>query len=745
MAIKHPLLLSRDPASNPRVTISMDGPLNNAPSGCRHVPVGPVLVSAEGLMSTPEDFLANFARRRRAPFSPILKIDFTASCAGVADFAFILPRRSYSENWLALRFLAKMNIDLNVSIENEASSEGSTHDRKDGEGADSDAEAGCLLSTMCRGFSVKKGDQYYFSGTNELRCKEFECSCEGRPDDKRSKGRVASYRKQITMSNCKAKLRIGRGEEFAMDGIQLLIKHFGGCKKRVNGGCSHCTRMWQLFKLNSLICDQPDECRVPLCRPPVVWKFPAVGNTAPANHAGKAGNKKAGNKDPQQGNLFLFFKKLSVDDDSDDYFQLSRGGLVICLLSRMSYQVLGLAQNIRRREIATMKLIKHPHVVQLHELDDEGRLMNFFFRDSRALIDYECFGDMLSVDTMYKTNREFKWQWYHCMRRVETEDEFEECWGSMITNYALNDHSWFSNMYRLKKRWASVFTNTSFSAGLLATSHSEVTNKVLKDLCSASSTLTEFVDKYEQVLHDWRTKETADDALNFGTPGQFVNNSLLLAQVAQVYTRNVYKAFESQFALVVSVVIIEKPANDVGSVDMQFKVASQTLMLSTCYIMSRWCKSARQRHLNDIGDYSITDGNEAVDEMAFVNYVMRITLEVVHDLKNHQQGRKTCLDRIRALKGDVHTMVNKGIPHKRQKARDLSGVIANRANIRDPSLAKRRGKTPITSHWNRRKPNPNPPPSVPKWPDVEPSVQNDTNTERSNEGDETSCNSPVPR
>ncbi|KAL3628929.1 hypothetical protein CASFOL_027975 [Castilleja foliolosa] len=49
-------------------------------------------------------------------------------------------------------------------------------------------------------------------------------------------------------------------------GIQLLIKHFGTCKKRVNGGCLRCKRMWQLFRLHSSICDQPDECRVPLCR-----------------------------------------------------------------------------------------------------------------------------------------------------------------------------------------------------------------------------------------------------------------------------------------------------------------------------------------------------------------------------------------------------------------------------------------------------------------------------------------------
>lgn len=49
-------------------------------------------------------------------------------------------------------------------------------------------------------------------------------------------------------------------------GIQILIKHFGACTKRGNGGCSRCNRMWQLFKLHSSICDRPEECRVPLCR-----------------------------------------------------------------------------------------------------------------------------------------------------------------------------------------------------------------------------------------------------------------------------------------------------------------------------------------------------------------------------------------------------------------------------------------------------------------------------------------------
>ncbi|THG19117.1 hypothetical protein TEA_025880 [Camellia sinensis var. sinensis] len=49
-------------------------------------------------------------------------------------------------------------------------------------------------------------------------------------------------------------------------GLQLLIRHFATCKRRMNGGCSRCKRMWQLLRLHSSICDQPDLCRVPLCR-----------------------------------------------------------------------------------------------------------------------------------------------------------------------------------------------------------------------------------------------------------------------------------------------------------------------------------------------------------------------------------------------------------------------------------------------------------------------------------------------
>ncbi|XP_057771040.1 protein FAR-RED IMPAIRED RESPONSE 1-like [Salvia miltiorrhiza] len=97
-------------------------------------------------------------------------------------------------------------------------------------------------------------------------------------------------------------------------------------------------------------------------------------------------------------------------------------------------------------------------------------------------------------------NSEFKRAWHHCMNWCESEEEFESLWTKMIADHGLAEHRWFASMYRLRQRWASVFTNSRFSAGLHATSRSEVTNRVLKDLSRRSGSLFEFVLNYKTFI-----------------------------------------------------------------------------------------------------------------------------------------------------------------------------------------------------------------------------------------------------
>ncbi|WCJ21873.1 BTB and TAZ domain protein 3 [Euphorbia peplus] len=52
----------------------------------------------------------------------------------------------------------------------------------------------------------------------------------------------------------------------ACKGLENLVRHFSNCKTRVPGGCVHCKRMWQLLELHSRMCNEPEACKVPLCR-----------------------------------------------------------------------------------------------------------------------------------------------------------------------------------------------------------------------------------------------------------------------------------------------------------------------------------------------------------------------------------------------------------------------------------------------------------------------------------------------
>jgi len=52
----------------------------------------------------------------------------------------------------------------------------------------------------------------------------------------------------------------------ACKGLELLVRHFAGCKLRVPGGCVHCKRMWQLLELHSRLCTNSNVCGVPFCR-----------------------------------------------------------------------------------------------------------------------------------------------------------------------------------------------------------------------------------------------------------------------------------------------------------------------------------------------------------------------------------------------------------------------------------------------------------------------------------------------
>lgn len=250
------------------------------------------------------------------------------------------------------------------------------------------------------------------------------------------------------------------------------------------------------------------------------------------------------------------------------------------------------------------------------------------------------------------------------MNRCETGEKFESTWKILIETYGLADHGWFSTMYNLRSKWSLAFTNTMFCGGMSATSRSEATNKVIKSLISGSSSLHEFVVLYQQLQNDWRSMESAEDALCIGMSGQVIERNLLLTQAAKVLTRNVYKLFEKGAGYSINVQIIVQPSDyNAERLDFKFRTFSSICelifykvtgfcscsyhMWETCgvlcthirrilyhmnvtvlcdrFVLRRCTRAAKLRNANSVNTCTPTpwSRDNPVDDMVFVRNFMR--------------------------------------------------------------------------------------------------------------------------
>jgi hypothetical protein len=73
------------------------------------------------------------------------------------------------------------------------------------------------------GFSVRKGKQYYFTGTKTIRTKDYYCSKEGLKDDEQLT--EANFNKPDTRTNCKAMVRYRVDSEGHWRVIQIVPEH----------------------------------------------------------------------------------------------------------------------------------------------------------------------------------------------------------------------------------------------------------------------------------------------------------------------------------------------------------------------------------------------------------------------------------------------------------------------------------------------------------------------------------------
>ncbi|KAG8373845.1 hypothetical protein BUALT_Bualt11G0067600 [Buddleja alternifolia] len=159
-------------------------------------------------------------------------------------------------------------------------------------------------------------------------------------------------------------------------------------------------------------------------------------------------------------------------------------------------------------------------------------------------------------------NSGFKKLWNECMHHCDSEEEFEVTWKKMIDDYNLDGHNWLKEMYNLRCRWSTTFSNSKFSADLLATSRSEGTNSILKKAGNRTISLYSFVLNYEKVQKTWRANEKIEDTRCLhGKPATILKNNPLLDHGANVYTLNIFNLFQVELFESLNIQLREQPSH----------------------------------------------------------------------------------------------------------------------------------------------------------------------------------------
>ncbi|KAK8695043.1 hypothetical protein V6N13_072585 [Hibiscus sabdariffa] len=133
----------------------------------------------------------------------------------------------------------------------------------------------------------------------------------------------------------------------------------------------------------------------------------------------------------------------------------------------------------------------------------------------------------------------------------------------MINDHSLQDHSWLKGLYKCREKWSTAFSIDIFSSQIKSSQRAEVTNNVLHGISKATTSLTEFIFEFENLVARWRSSEDEKDfQCTNGSVTCAVKGYGILTHASKVYTHEIYKRFQKEFLDGISLTWREVAQND---------------------------------------------------------------------------------------------------------------------------------------------------------------------------------------
>ncbi|XP_074342538.1 protein FAR1-RELATED SEQUENCE 5-like [Apium graveolens] len=241
-------------------------------------------------------------------------------------------------------------------------------------------------------------------------------------------------------------------------------------------------------------------------------------------------------------------------------------------------------------------------------MDEENRVRGLVWVDPRSLNAYKNFGDVVTFDSTYRTNRwvlktwleavdnkphitiitdqdialsnaisevmpntnhtyctwhisskfpeklstlytqysEFKTDFNACIYKSLSSTEFEGRWEDLKEKYDLENHNWLNDMYAIRRQWVFASTKQHFAADMTTTSRSESMNSFFDEYVKASTGLKEFIENSQKTLESQYLWEVQADFDTEYKERRLFSNSSMEIHASKIYTKEMFKRFQKE-------------------------------------------------------------------------------------------------------------------------------------------------------------------------------------------------------
>ncbi|XP_019105676.2 protein FAR-RED ELONGATED HYPOCOTYL 3 isoform X1 [Beta vulgaris subsp. vulgaris] len=144
-----------------------------------------------------------------------------------------------------------------------------------------------------------------------------------------------------------------------------------------------------------------------------------------------------------------------------------------------------------------------------------------------------------------KKHENFMAKFDKCIYRSWGDEEFEKRWHKLVAKFELNkDDEWIQSLYDYRMLWVPTYMKDSFLAGMSAVQRSDSVNSYFDKFLHKKTTVSEFLKQYDTIVQDRYEEEARADSDTWNKQPALKSPSPFEKHMSTLYTHALFKKFQ---------------------------------------------------------------------------------------------------------------------------------------------------------------------------------------------------------